>query len=326
MSLFEFKNQAVRDLAWVMRSPGLVSPPSMQDLGPDADRSTATTVMADINCRKIYEQNLGWVVGLERNPEKLEQWLDEHYSHRLGYYFESLLEFWLRRYASNSNLHCHVQVTRQKQTLGEFDYLFQREGDDTGLHLEAAVKFYLRHVDHRGKQHWLGPNANDSLDSKLRRLIQHQLCLGQQPEGLETLNKLGYEKIRSELFLKGYLFYPVDNDTASEHCAGMRISSCHLRGWWCRYPDLKLPRIKPDSKWLVLDKARWLSPAYLDTNVTDNLEQFELLTEAEVIVFCKYHFAEHAESILFAEMIQASEGCWQEIKRGFVVNPKWPVF
>jgi len=258
--------------------PGLVALPSMQELGAEADRLTATTVVADIECRKIYEQNIAWVTALERDSAVLDDWLEQRLSHRLGYYFESLLEFWLQHHVNNSSLHCHIQVQRQKQTIGEFDYLFCRDQDEIGLHWEAAVKFYLLNVDRRGHAHWLGPNANDSLDSKLRRLIQHQLCLGQQAEGLETLTRLGFGKMRSELFLKGYLFYPIPNVQSPEKCAGMLISNCHLRGWWCRYPDLRLPQVKPGTRWLVLDKLLWLSPAYLDTRLANAERQAELMS------------------------------------------------
>ncbi|MFV2057780.1 MAG: DUF1853 family protein [Thiohalomonadales bacterium] len=319
MSLFNFKKQIVRDLAWVMRSPGLVSPPPLVE---GQDRTSATKVVADISCRRIYERNLDWIVALENRCDLLSQWIKQSQSHRLGYYFESLVEFWLQHRVASKALSSHVQVANAQRTLGEFDFVFNRELSEISLHWEVAIKFYLHYIDSEGSVHWLGPNGQDSLETKLNHLQRHQLLLAQTHEGRTALHELGFDQVRSELFLKGYLFYPLSyrHGNEAQYCAGLRLSSCHLKGWWCRYPNLQLPQIKPGTFWRLLDKSLWLSPACLN-----NLgEPSELLTVDQVVTVCEQHFAQSKRSLLFAEMVQAVEGRWQEVKRGFVVHPDWP--
>jgi hypothetical protein len=317
-SALPFRHAVVRDLAWVMASPGL--------LGAVPAGVPASWRVSDEQCRAYYQSCQTQLTQLDANPEPLMQWLKSRHSHRLGVYFESLLGFWLQHLLGAQPLRQNLPVFRPaptgngRQTLGEFDFLFALA--DGGLrHWEAAVKFYLWHRDEaQDRVRWIGPGARDRLDIKLERLFGHQLRLAATAEGAAVIRELGQGPVNAAAFVKGYLFYPPSVDKTGVAAEGQRdipLSPNHLRGWWQRHESLVLRPIAPQSRWLVLPRLRWLTPAY------GEFDQAALLDASGVRQLCDAHFAHHASALLLAEVVRVA-GVWQEVNRGFVVNAAWP--
>jgi len=84
--LLRWRHKVVRDLAWVLASPHLLS-----------DGQRGLPVLGDWWCRDILAQSQTWLDGLDAQPSPLLGWLAGVRSvQRLGYYFAALLEYWVR--------------------------------------------------------------------------------------------------------------------------------------------------------------------------------------------------------------------------------------
>lgn len=316
-----FQHPAVRDLAWAMISPGLLKvAPSGQSL------------VTDEWCRSVYATHEYRLRELDENPTPLMTALAENKSHRLGVYFESLLLYWLKTILQVQHLQHNVPVFEQqksggKTTLGEFDFLFREAGDKPLQHWEATVKFYLLKTDETGNLYWVGPGGRDRLDLKLDRIFQHQLRLAEHPQTQDYLKLEGSDSIQSAALIKGYLFYPLHESGKitrrvfsgkGEGAISYELSAHHHKGWWVSWRETPLPNAGSGTRWMILSKFRWLSPARQQGEVAGLMDAMALEE------FLDHHFRHQSGPLLVAEMqhpAMALQGVWQEVSRGFVLPP-----
>lgn len=315
-SLYDFKNPVVRDLAWVMLSPSLVK----QLNSPVSD------FISDSYCERVYHASYQWLCELDSNPRPLNEFLSQRKSSRLGYYFEDLVAYWLKFKLCDGYFAAHVKVSASNRDLGEFDFLFFE--NNSCQHWETAVKFYLCWGDKEGKVTWYGPNANDTLEKKLNKLLSHQVRLSDLPESEKALSDIGIDatKISAHIFLKGYLFYPLGQMSPSvgSNVGGCSISSTHLKGWWSTVDKFNTRILASFSdkslRWQQLPKRKWLAPRIYDSEEGEKL----LKSDFELMQSLREHFRVSRESVLVAGYSTNSRGQWQEQTRGFVVNQSWP--
>lgn len=298
----------MRDLAWVINSPALLT---------QSDAVYAGDKVSDVWCRRVYQRSVDWLEALDHDPNPLQQWLDQNPSPLLGIYFERLLAFWVQHVPEMQLLARNLVVLQPGRHIGEFDLLFRDLPSDELVYWEVAVKFYLRY----GRSHfeWLGPNPRDSLQRKLNKVFARQLQLHQHPAARRLLQQqFGRTAARSQAFIKGYLFYPHDSDWHQPESIPAAVSHAHLKGWWCRHAELPgwLSRRAEAHRWCVLRRLQWLAPAYIPDGKG-------VLTRDELLDHLHSHFAQHYQALLLAELRPVSGG-WYEVSRGFVVNQHWP--
>lgn len=312
-----YQHPVVRDLAWVMRSPGLLR------MGP-----AGQVIVADDWCRQIYIDAAQQLGALDNDPSPLLQALSQNKSYRLGVYFESLLRYWLEEILQVRQLRHNVPVFEQelkkgKRTLGEFDFLFRLAEKEPLQHWEATVKFYLLRSNEKGEGYWLGPGGRDRLDAKLERMFQHQLKLSTLPQAQAVLGNHANPPVESAAFIKGYLFYPLGENGKvkplkenAPNLAPHVLANEHLQGWWLRWQSTSLPH-GDDTHWLVLPKLRWLSPVR-------QVDETGMLDFKAMSAWLERHFRQHDTPLLLAELrLQTGVGgkVWEEISRGFVLPP-----
>lgn len=304
--LYVLADHAVRDLAWVIGSPTLVDACH----APFADRT-----VDDAFCRAALADAETWIRDLDRDPTPLHVFLDRHHSHRLGHYFESLIEFWLHR-AGATNLRARLQVPEPGEgrgaCRGEFDFVFGHPRWGDSLHWEAAVKFYLQAAADPRWDAFVGPNPADRLADKLHALYDRQLLLGGTAAGRAALG--GESAPAARAFVKGYLFFPAG--TAPMDVPG--LSRAGLRGWWLRHGETPLPTHAADARWKILPRLAWLAPARAAAGDRTCFDTAHLQT------ILARHFAHAQAPLLLAELTEGGDGVWREIARGFVVSPTWP--
>jgi hypothetical protein len=300
-------DQSVRDLAWAIGSPSLLDP---HFSGFDG------RVVGDPFCSQALGQARDWLLDLERDPSHLHAFLQAPPT-RLGHYFEQLVEFWLRHTADVKLGGSHIEVRQGGVVRGEFDYLFRR-ADGGWRHWETAVKFYLQASPHAAWDAYVGPNARDRLDLKIRKVFERQLRLGEQPESAHALQQLGVGELKAEAFIKGYLFYPAGNQAPADLPGG--ISANHLRGWWLHHGSAPLLVHASGSMWCVLERLDWLSPCRLSA-----VQGGQALSLAAMMESMERHFAASHKPLLLAELRTNPDGSLDEISRGFVVAPSWPL-
>lgn len=302
----------VRDLAWIVLAPDLISTPwpgrpTRGDLGLEADERLS---------RYLDE--------LEAYPQGLERRVGDTVVKRMGHYHERLWQFLLDSAPGTRLLASNLRIHEGKRTLGELDLLYRQRSDPTPLHLEVAIKFYLGLPQGPGPAHhqarWIGPGGADSLATKREHLDRHQLRLTERAETRLTIRQHTQPRdigpvletvIQPRLAIPGVLFYPWQVPMPEPREA----APCHLRGHWLRWRDW--PRLRDGlarqcrGAWLV--KPHWLA--------LPRDEAFGPLRQLEARL--AEHFARPAAPVQLALHDPTAHGTRH--RRLFVVDDSWPL-
>lgn len=217
--------------------------------------------------------------------------------HKLGLYYEDCINHLINKSTKVIDLKRNIVVTKNKKTLGEFDFIGRTSEKD--FHLECAIKFYLRVGSGEQLSDFIGPGKRDRLDIKWQRMLEHQLPLSETNEGLRTCHQHEISPSAKALLIQGYLFHPLDEPAQQLHPA---INKHHLKGWWIYAKNLQ--KIQGDFQYQILRKPYWLR--FSETG----LMNFAALTEQMI-------------SLKQPCLIRRLDSSAREIDRGFVLNNDW---
>lgn len=300
----KFPEPHIRDLLWVALSPPLF----LQPLG-------TTQTFAYFNPAIV--------------PDKLESlclWMQEHPSEspartqysRLGLYFEALLRLLFEQGhhlgVTPYKLVLHnYQLQQQGQTLGELDLLL-RHNAGTLVHVEAAVKFYLAQHNASRWTNWIGPNAKDRLDKKLKRMLTHQLPLFLNPSHKAHIDRWLKEFDAKHFvpchFIKGCFFVR----KAGQMLPEFANPECEV-GTWCTWTNWIAQHPTP-QRW---EKLAWLSgPENQETSLDTQAEEKPTSTQNTSLTL------QHYERTPFMSSTQSTLSDSALGKRCMVVNDQWP--
>ncbi|WP_017245212.1 DUF1853 family protein [Stutzerimonas stutzeri] len=296
------RHPQVRDLAWTLLSPPLLSetPPHQRHPLSASRWHSEPGLLAD------------WLLCQDAEPSVLEAWLSQRSNRRLGLYYERLWQYALCQAPDLQLIAANLPIRQNGSTLGELDLLFC---DDQGVHhLELAIKLYLGFGPGDGSQHdhWLGPGNHDRLDLKLAHLRQHQLPLCNQPAARAVLAELTGREVQSSFWLSGYLFQPWPEGCAPPHGANPH----HLSGRWLRQADWPVYQAAAAGTiWQPLPRAAWLAAARVpqpDLWASDRLAEWLAGDPAR------------ARAQLLVRLEPHASGDWLEQERLFLVADDWP--
>lgn len=299
----QLRHPAVRDLAWVLLSPPLLSDAAWPQRHPLCASPWARTpgALAD------------WLIHLDRDNQALLDWLARSSVRRLGLYYERLWQFALDAAPGIELLAANLPIRQAGHTLGELDLLLR---DAEGVHhLELAIKLYLGPERASGTRpaHWLGPGSHDRLDIKLDHLSQHQLPMSARGEARPALAELDLSHAQAAFWLGGYLFYPWP--TACQAPQGANPQ--HLRGRWLHRRDWQRFHAQSDPGcWQPLPRSAWLANA--------RAEPAELWTQQQLQDWLAALPA-NANAQLLVRLEEGPRGQWHEAERLFLVNDQWPL-
>ena len=191
--------------------------------------------------------------------------LGEHQDKRLGRYFEDLVLAVAATLPTHQLLCRNLAIRSPQRTLGELDAIFYNRTKDQYEHWEITLKFYLGlHRDH-----WPGPDPEDTFHKRLRRLQMHQFPLDQTPACIKTMAPKGIPRIDKRYLLsRGRLFYPSDVELPSPTGA----HPDHDRGTWWRVDQLP-----EDWQWQPLAKSQWLFPSAMSDKGTSRVASPDML-------------------------------------------------
>ena len=282
--------QLVLDLLWAVNSPSLLRVAENQGF--------------DSPVRMLHQRDI--------QTADLVDFMAKGSTRSLGQYFERLISFWLHKIRQVDVLYESFVIRERKRTIGEIDFIFIDE-QSRMTHWEVAVKFYLFSSDTYGLgSHYLGPNAVDTLDRKLERLLHHQL---------QRSEKLFPDVEVREPYVKGRIFYPLlQPDRSPVHSS---LSDSHLVGSWVRHADAGMllrsaGRQLDTVAYRVLDKPHWLAEVFsYQGNET-------MMSSREFSAFAAHHFSESQRCLLVAQLDFDGEG-YHESGRFFIVPNDWPV-
>ena len=247
--LGQFKHREVRDLAWVIASPPLVS-----------GNLDETHWWSHEDCLSEFKDCLLELKKLDLQPDPLIIHLSKLKNHRLGSIFEGLMSFWLYISPNYRELQQNIQIIENKHTYGEIDFIIEKLLTGEVIHLEVAVKFYLGSKPYVDAYHWFGTNTKDQLGKKIDHLKCHQTQLSKKyPEQLKNYFERTID--RKDCFIKGRLFYPESSDMSPQISSqNLELADNHLRGRWC-YADER----DKSNKVIKINKSHWLA----DLNAED---------------------------------------------------------
>jgi hypothetical protein len=299
----QLRHPGVRDLAWALLSPPLLSQPPWRQRHPLSASGWASHP----------DRLADWLGQLDQHPESLDHWLAQASNRRLGLYYERLWQFALSQAPGVDLLAANLPIRIAGQTLGELDLLLR---DAEGVHhLELAIKLYLgpRHGDGSNPSQWLGPGSHDRLDLKLEHLSQHQLPLSASPESRQVLAQLDAQPASAELWLGGYLFYPWPGNCT----APLGANPAHLRGRWLRHNELEdFLGQGAEGCWQPLPRQDWLAPAACDAGECWSEESFRQWLQ---------QLQPDSPARLLVRLVPGEDGRWKEAERAFVVSDRWPL-
>jgi len=222
--LTEFIHQSVRDLAWALSSPPLVSGLSLCCDWPDS-----------LWYQQIYQQSEKWIKSVDADPAELDELINAQKDRRLGKYFETLWLYWLRNNHRYQLVENNVQVIIGGETLGELDFIVYDTVAKKTIHWELAIKFYLGVGDTREMGNWHGPHLRDRLDLKINHLLHRQSAITRRKRVVQWLQQQGIRVDGCAVILKGRLYFPWPLYQQKGGIAAIAPAPCTrelLHGWW----------------------------------------------------------------------------------------------
>ena len=279
----EFVAQELRDLQWALESPSLLS----------------------LNaCSLKPPKQTQW----EAYQPQLLNFLDTRTSHRVGRYFENLVQFGIEQINGFKLIAQNEQIVERGQTRGEIDFVFQ--SSETELyHCETAVKFYLFHSSETSMgSHFIGPNTSDTLERKIDRLVNWQL-----PLGTSLFPALKHQIAH----VKGIIFYHPDQ--SPPHSLPEHLSPKHLRGTWIKHCEWDaFAHSSGYRQFKILRKPYWLGSQILQSD-----SAIEILSTASLKAQLAQHF-DQTEHSLMISAFDSDQMSNEECERLFIVADHWP--
>lgn len=150
-----------------------------------------------------------------------------------------------------------LQITDEKATIGEFDFICQDLIQNEILHVELVNKIYLYDdsLHENPDDCWIGPNRRDRFIDKLEKLKSQQFPLLYHPKAENSLNKLSIDpwKVKQKICFKAVLFIP-------EHC-NTRFFTTNLEavaGYFYRLDEFLSKKWKHHS-FYISKKINWFT-------------------------------------------------------------------
>ncbi len=288
---------AVRDIAWLLFSPGLLRaqrPPGVLATPFESPDEVAAS--------------LDWLEAQDADPAALHRHIAAARVTRLGRYAECLLGWFLQQGPAAHLIAANVALRRAGVTLGECDFLVETQAGRR-LHWELAVKCYLHAGDGRGElADYVGPNLQDRFDLKLTHLLDHQLPLSAREEFASLGHRGPWEP---QMFVKGWLFYR--NGRAERD--PVEIDPAHARGWWTTRADWASFAGTQADAWMLLPRLEWLAPRVRDGRHAPGFMSAAALAQ---------QLAQQTGPTMVAAFVERADGQWTERSHGFIVPDDWP--
>jgi len=299
-----FYNKIVSDLNWVINSPAVFT-----DCCKSLHKIEYNSLFSPESCSIS-------LIELDKNPFRLHDFLNSRNIHLIGKYFEVLLEFALINSISIEMIISNVQIKkRNRDTLGEIDFLYRDISSGKIIHLEAAGKFYLAYKNESNWENFIGPNPADNLRLKMDHLLNHQSVITTLPETRDYLHSIGItEKITQRVLLKGFIFYPYILFYSRNFIVPEFASEHHLKGWWLKLNEVSILE-NSTSRYAVLERKEWMVPAKKSFSGT--------LDASNLIMFVEKYFSSNNYPLLIVELCESSD-LYLEVSRGFIVSNNWP--
>lgn len=173
-----FTRPFVRDLAYALACPSVLN--AWVDHDPLLNTPTVTIHSNEFWQRQFcnYQSRLGELDTTTDYQDLTRFLMNRPSPYRLGFHFEGLMHFWL---IDGFKLGLHpfevlahnVQLYRDKQTIGELDYILRNHQTGDIEHWELAIKFFVGSPPY-DFANWVGLNSRDNLARKMSHMQSKQ--------------------------------------------------------------------------------------------------------------------------------------------------------
>lgn len=208
----------------------------------------------------------------------------------LGKRMESFFELCIKKHQRFKLLAGNIQISREKITLGELDFLLKDKVQNKVFHIEMVYKFYVYDPDFPNEmQRWIGPNRKDTFLRKLEKLKQKQFPLLFKPETATLLKSLGLnrDEIIQQTYFKANLFVP---QKLQQNCFSKINTDC-IAGSWVHFEEFTSAAYW-DFEFFSPKKQDWpISPEFGETWVT----------HSEIIKEIKEHFQKKKSPLIWVK-------------------------
>ncbi|QNR25641.1 DUF1853 family protein [Croceimicrobium hydrocarbonivorans] len=225
----------------------------------------------------------------------------------MGRYFEQLLLYVLELDPHYEVLAANVQIIEDKITRGELDLILYDKKKEQKRHWEVALKYYLQVGEDGNHHNFLGPSRRDFLGRKMEKLRKLQLPLSHHSQ-----IRAEFGDLKSELFLKGELYYPWAKEKLWPNQARADAPSFYFLS----IHQLKELHSVSTAKFCILKKPDWIGP-YFTESPSECFSLTKLVEELEA------EFQRIYRPQLIAKMSD-SKSSFKEEERYFIIPDGWP--
>lgn len=199
------------------------------------------------------------------NPNPLANNAVYNGNRRLGFIYQHLCTQAFVNSPNYQVLAEEIQLSEQGRTLGAIDLIVRNRQEQRNEHWEVAIKFYLLH-----NGNWFGPNAHDQLETKLPRMLTHQLAMSNTSQFHQQHPEL--KVATHHLLMQGRLYInPFNSEPTPTHCLDYPLNCSQISGHWCHYSQAH----QIQETLYELPKIRWATGKELNaTTIEPNPERF----------------------------------------------------
>lgn len=290
------KNKFVRDLEFAIFSNSLLNFDQSQH-----------DILFGLNEFQVRD----WIYSLEENPSELEIFIETQNSIRLGKYFENLLHFYFLWNFNVDVIDYSKQIFEGKNTLGELDFILFIKPKNRYLHLEVAVKYFVKRQGFCDYENFICPNGERNLKRKIDKTFEKQLQILEYAPAKEYLIEKGIFNIESRILIRGAIFY--FSDEKDVICEDLNFVNTHTRYVSSKISEFKA---KENRHYKFLKNHFWLTENRFESseNIVDKFKILELL---------KVHFQTSTRGWVIGEY-ELVNGFFVEREKIAVVHDKWP--
>lgn len=196
---------------------------------------------------------------------------------RLGHQMEQIFKQLIDSCPSHDILLHNLPVKREKQTLGEIDFIIKDTRTQKTIHVELTYKFYIIDLDISEPIHRLvGPNRRDMFFTKMEKIKNEQFQLLHTPEGKDALT--GYHITTDHLLHKACYKAQLFSPYGTANPAIRPLNTACICGYWLRFNDFNSPTFKSyhyyipyKSEWVIAphEAVQWSShfEVLMDLNI-----------------------------------------------------------
>ncbi|MFT6166633.1 MAG: hypothetical protein ACJAV5_000627 [Vicingaceae bacterium] len=242
-----------------------------------------------------FEELWTWFKGIEK-----KSYSEDLQKLRLGKYAEELLYFYFQNSGKYSLLGYNLQLIDDKLTVGEIDYLLQENESQDRIHLELAIKFFLK-INIDGEYQWIGPSTKDNLSKKQNKLLNHQLRL------VASYNRLLPVEFQEKEFTPQLLLKGAEFIHFQEY---MECIDPLINAWWLHREALENVQKEDQLYSIIPNRKDWIFP-------------FNKRLERMNFQQLKFEISDYLE-LQNEIMISRFQSDGTPVDRGFVVRSNWP--